>query len=167
MTKDIEADVAIEIGALASLDLRELRERWQDSCGNDAPRKMSPQLLRLATAYSIQEKAFGGLSKALRAQLEAAAFRGSKDGGTRPSKPSPRNVRYHYKPGTRLLREWQGRTHEVIVVEDGDFLYAGARYRSLSKIAREITGTQWSGPGFFGLKQMRELTAKSDGDFHG
>ncbi len=167
MSKDIEADVAVEIGTLAGLDLAVLRQRWQVHYGSDAPRNMSPQLLRSAIAYRIQEKAFGGLSKTLRAQLEAAVSRGSKDGGTIPSKPSPRNVRYHYKPGTRLLRDWQGRTHEVIVVEDGDFLYAGNRYRSLSRIARVITGTQWSGPGFFGLKQMREPTAKPDGDFHG
>ena len=167
MSKDSEADVAIEVDALAGLDLTELRQRWQVHYESDAPRNMSPQLLRLAIAYRIQEKAFGGLSKTLRTQLEAAALRGTKDGGTRPSKPSRRNVRFHYKPGTRLLREWQGRTHEVIVVEDGDFLYAGNRYRSLSRIARVITGTQWSGPSFFGLNQPRETTAKSDGDLDG
>lgn len=167
MSKDSEADVAIEVDALAGLDLTELRQRWQVHYGSDAPRNMSPQLLRLAIAYRIQEKAFGGLSKTLRAQLEAAAFRGSKGSQAQPNNAPRRNVRFRFRPGTRLLREWQGRTHEVIVVEDGDFLYAGNRYRSLSRIARVITGTQWSGPGFFGLKQMREPTAKPDGDFHG
>ena len=166
MTKNIEADVADEIGALAGLDLTALRRRWQDCYGTDAPRNMSPQLLRLAIAYRTQEKAFGGLSKAVRSQLGAAAFQGSKRDETGAAKPARRNVRFRYKPGTRLLREWQGRTHEVIVVEDGDFLYAGNRYRSLSKIARLITGTQWSGPSFFGLKQARDPAAQGGSDLN-
>ena len=167
MTGNTETEVAIEIGVLAGLGHTALRQRWQECYGTDAPRSMSPQLLRLAIAYRIQEKAFGGLSSALRARLEAAAIRGAGGSRTGPSRPVRKNVRFRYKPGTRLLREWQGRTHEVIVVEDGDFLYAGARFRSLSKIAREITGTQWSGPSFFGLNQTRESTAKSDGHVHG
>ena len=59
------------------------------------------------------------------------------------------------KPGTKFLREWNGRTHEVIAVADGGFLYRGIAYRSLSAIAREITGTRWSGPAFFGLDAGR------------
>lgn len=164
MTLNTEADLAIEIGVLANLDLTALRQRWLVHCGIDVPRYMSPQLLRLAIAYRVQEKAFGGLSKALRAQLKAASSQGARGNGTGPSKPSRRNVRFHYKPGTRLLREWQGRTHEVIFVEEDDFLYAGKRYRSLSRIAGEITGTHWSGPSFFGLKQMRETTVLPGSD---
>lgn len=66
-------------------------------------------------------------------------------------RPSPRPVRRSIKPGTRLLREWQGQTHEVIAESTGQFLYRGETYRSLSAIARTITGTRWSGPTFFGV----------------
>ena len=68
-----------------------------------------------------------------------------------------RRLRPQLKPGTRLLREWQGRTYEVVVLDDG-FCWQGTQYRSLSAIARKITGTAWSGPLFFGLKQNRLAT---------
>ena len=64
------------------------------------------------------------------------------------------------QPGTQFLREWQGRTHVVTVNDDGDFVYQGTDYRSLSKVARAITGTRWSGPAFFGLTGSG---VKSDG----
>jgi hypothetical protein len=64
------------------------------------------------------------------------------------------------KPGTRLVREWRGRTHEVLVLDDG-FAWQGRHYRSLSAIARKITGTAWSGPLFFGLKPNRPATRRS------
>ena len=76
-----------------------------------------------------------------------------------PEMPGSRPVRVNNKtsldrrtkPGTKFLREWNGRTHEVVAMADGGFLYRGIAYRSLSAIAREITGTRWSGPAFFGL----------------
>lgn len=76
-------------------------------------------------------------------------------------RPSPRPVRRSIKPGTRLLREWQGQTHEVIAESSGQFLYGGRTYRSLSAIARAITGTRWSGPVFFGIatKNQAQKTA--------
>jgi hypothetical protein len=105
---------------------------------------MSRELLLRAVAYRIQEKAFGGLSAATKRKLAAISPAGAK---------APRRVRKerHAKPGTRFLREWKGRTHEVVALEDGRFAYKGTVYRSLSVIAREITGTRWSGPTFFGL----------------
>jgi len=66
-------------------------------------------------------------------------------------RPSPRPVRRSIKPGTRLLREWQGQTHEVVADGSGGFIYRGETYRSLSAVARIITGTRWSGPTFFGI----------------
>jgi len=68
-----------------------------------------------------------------------------------------KRFRPQLKPGTRLIREWQGRTYEVVVLDDG-FSWQGTQYRSLSAIARKITGTAWSGPLFFGLKQNRLAT---------
>jgi hypothetical protein len=139
-------EVSVEIGALAGLDLHRLRALWQEHYGCDAPRFMSPELLRRALAHRIQEKEQGGLPTAVRARLLAA--------GASPGRSAGRSrIDRATKPGTRFIREWNGRTHEVIAVADGRFTYAGRPYRSLSAIAREITGTRWSGPAFFGLNE--------------
>jgi hypothetical protein len=97
-----------------------------------------------AVAYRMQEQALGGLCPATRRRLARAAK--ERADGRAPSAP-PSAI----KPGTRLLREWQGVTHEVIMLEDG-VRYRGETWRSLSAVAREITGVRWSGPLFFGLK---------------
>jgi len=96
----------------------------------------------------MQELEFGGLTKATRTRLRelAGAFT-SKSG-------APASIAIRIKPGTRLIREWQGKTHQVTVAE-GSYEYHGERYKSLSEIARLITGTRWSGPLFFGLKANR------------
>ena len=93
-----------------------------------------------AVAHKLQELAYGGLSPAARRILI-----GLKEPAS--AKPTPRALR----PGTELLREWQGTTHRVTVMEDG-VVYGGKRYGSLSEVARAITGSRWSGPRFFGLK---------------
>lgn len=142
-------DLEAEIGDLADLGLPPLRQRWYDLYGREAPRNMSRQLLRQAIAYRLQEQAFGDLSRPLRMRLAANGFRPKSE------KPSRNTIRYRYKPGTRFLREWQGRTHEVTATEDGRFEYRGTVYKSLSSIAREITGTRWSGPAFFGLRKKK------------
>ncbi len=103
------------------------------------PRKLSRALLEKALAYEIQCRAFGGLSGAAKRALRAAAA--SKDGST-----GPRLLNH----GARLIREWNGTVHEVDVAGDG-YIWRGERYRSLTAIARAITGTKWSGPRFFGL----------------
>jgi hypothetical protein len=92
-----------------------------------------------AVAYKLQERAYGGLSPATRRIF--AALREP------PSATQPRELR----PGTVLLREWQGRTHRVTVIDAG-VIYGDKRYGSLSEVARVITGSRWSGPRFFGLK---------------
>ena len=97
------------------------------------------------SCYRLQEKAYGGLSAATRKRLRALAAEIEAD----PDADFLEVPRI--KPGARLIREWQGETHKVTVTEDG-FVYAGQRYKSLSEIARLITGTRWSGPLFFGLK---------------
>ena len=109
---------------------------------------LSRELLVAAIAYRVQEIAFGGLRPQPQRQLRHFAQQ-LKIGG---------QIRIHARPdlapGTRLVREWQGRSYQVMVLEDG-FSWQGTHYRSLSAIAREITGTPWSGPLFFGLKHNR------------
>jgi hypothetical protein len=102
-------------------------------------------LLVLAIAWKLQEKVHGGLTAAQKRKLSNIAAE-LKTGGYLSAGPVIR-----MKPGTRLIREWQGKTHGVLVLDDG-FEWNGKRHRSLSAIAREITGTHWSGLRFFGLK---------------
>jgi hypothetical protein len=100
-------------------------------------------------AYRMQEKAYGGLKLSTRKRLQKLAGELKRD----PKAQLPPNQRF--KSGTKLVRQWQGKIHEVLVVDEG-FNYRNKRYESLSEIAREITGTRWSGPLFFGLKPPRK-----------
>ncbi len=136
-----------KIGSLADLDLPALRQHWRKLYGSEPPVRMSRELLIQAIAYRIQERMFGGLSRGACTRLAAAQEAAA---GARPSRAK---TQHQVKPGTRFLREWQGRTHEVTATTDGRFFYRDSTYRSLSEIARLITGTRWSGPAFFGLKQ--------------
>ena len=143
MTASVEEVVEREIAALAELDRTALLERWRDAFGRGAPPRLSQALMEKAIAYEIQVRAFGGLPartmRALRATVKA-------DGGPASNRlPGA---------GTRLVREWNGALHEVEVLEDG-YLWRGERHRSLSAIARAITGTKWSGPRFFGINSQR------------
>jgi hypothetical protein len=132
-----------EIARLRSLGLEDLRREWRRLYDSDAPR-VSRDLLILGLGYRFQEIEHGGLGKATRRKLQtmAKALRTTGRVGPMPS--------LSLKPGARLIREWHGRTHIVTVTEDG-FEFAGTSYASLSKIAKTITGTHWSGPRFFGL----------------
>ena len=139
--RSIEAgDLEAAHGRLQALDGPALRAEWRRLYGTEPPRLGVAQM-RGAVAYRIQERALGGLSPALRRRLREALDKGKT--ATRPTAPS-------LKPGTRLVREWNGRMHEVMVITDG-FVWQGRRHGSLSEIAREITGARWSGPRFFGL----------------
>jgi hypothetical protein len=131
-------DVAEEVRALAKLDGQELRQHWQDLVGSPAP-GISPKLLRLALAYRIQADAYGGLSQAARRHLAQIASGKSR---TRPA-----------GAGMRLVREWQGVTHIVTVDETGAIRWNDREWKSLSAVARAITGGHWSGPAFFGLRR--------------
>ena len=143
MTASVGDDVEREIAALAELDRTALLERWRTAFGRDAPPRLSRALMEKAIAYDIQVKAFGGLSARTMRTLRAAV---KANGGSALSKlPSC---------GTRLVREWNGALHEVEVLEDG-YRWLGERHRSLSAIARAITGTRWSGPRFFGINSQR------------
>jgi hypothetical protein len=137
---------APSLAMLPGLTRPELLELWQTLWGRAAPAGLRRELMIPILAYGIQEKACGGLKPETERRL--CQLSASLDGG-RP--PKERRV----KPGTRLLREWRGQTHEVIATERG-FLYQGKSQKSLSGIARQITGTRWSGPVFFGLKSRGE-----------
>ena len=125
-----------EVRALEALDLHVLRDEWRKRYGNP-PKMRSRELLARLLAWRIQADAFGGLDAWTIRML------------TSDTPPIPKQV---LAAGTRLMREWQGRRHEVDVLEEG-FRYAGADYRSLSQIARTITGTRWNGLRFFGLRE--------------
>ncbi len=135
---------SLDLGALCKLTRAELKGRWQELYGSLPPAHVSRKLLLRAVAYRMQEEAYGGLSAKTRKQLARAA----RDLAAGRSLQGPAAK---VKPGTRLLREWQGVVHEVIVLEDS-VLYRGKDWLSLSSVAREITGAHWSGPRFFGLK---------------
>lgn len=121
---------------------------WTELFKREAPSQVRRELLVRILAYRIQEVAHGGLSAATKRRLAELARRFAAN----PNAEIPGGPKI--KPGTRLLREWKGRTHNVTVVEQG-YEYSGKRYTSLSQIARLITGTRWNGPLFFGLRPRR------------
>jgi Protein of unknown function (DUF2924) len=141
---------ATDIGELTRLSRSQLRELWTQELGEPPPATLGRDILALAIAYGRQERRQGGLSKPVARELDwlfNQALRSDQTGTpTAPTAPLPRN-------GTILVREWQGTTHHVTVVDEG-FLWNGQTYRSLSSIARAITGTNWNGPRFFGMREM-------------
>lgn len=124
-----------EVRALEALDLHSLRDEWRKRYG-EPPKMRSRELLARLLAWRIQADALGG--------LDPTTIRLLKADRLPPAKP-------RLEAGTRLSREWQGRRHDVDVLDKG-FRYAGADYRSLSEVARVITGTRWNGLRFFGLR---------------
>jgi hypothetical protein len=142
------------LSRLPKLDIRELREEWRRLYKADASPHLSRELLIRAVAYRMQEVALGGLRPEPQRQLRQIAQQLKHAGAV------PIRLRSQLKSGTRLMREWQGRTYEVVVLDDGSS-WQGTRCKSLSAIARKITGTAWSGPLFFGLKQNRSASRRS------
>lgn len=120
----------------------ELRARWREVYRSVAP-DIGPDLLRRGIAYRLQERGQGSLTSSTRREIERQIKRLGRDDGVSVSTPS-------LKPGTRLVRSWRGRMHQVLVLEDA-FEFDGRRYGSLTQIASDITGAHWSGPRFFGL----------------
>jgi len=138
-------DLREALAELASASRHNLIERWRRLYRCEPPRHASLEFLRRAAAYAIQEREFGGLPAAARRELAAIA---------KGEKPSRSKGQIRIKPGTRLLREWHGTTHEVIVTDKG-FVWEGMTYRSLSAVAQAISGAKWSGHRFFGLVKRR------------
>ena len=149
-----------DIHGLARLSRNELRALWSQERGEPPPATLGRDVLALGIAYARQERRQGGLSKPITRELDRLfeqVFAGGN--GTEKSialaPPLPRS-------GTILVREWQGTTHHVTVA-DGGFLWNGQSYRSLSSIARAITGTNWNGPRFFGMRERNGTTAERSG----
>lgn len=151
------------IKALGGLDHAALKARWRELRGSEPPKGLSRPLLLRALAYAIQEKAYGGLPSALRRRLERLGAELRATGRIANAEVPPA-----FKPGTRLIREWQNNTHEVTVLEHG-LHWNGQTFRSLSAVARAITGTRWNGHVFFGLKPRRAgegVTDRTAGDLN-
>ena len=142
------------LSRLTALNLGELRQQWRALYKADASPHLSRELILRAVAHRMQEVALGGLRPQRQRQLRQVAQRLKQIGAANLPPFS------ELKPGTRLVREWQGRTYEVMVLDDG-FSWQGTHHRSLSAIAKKITGTAWSGPLFFGLKPNRAANRRS------
>ena len=135
-------DVAGELARLGAWSLFELRGEWRRLHRMAPPARLSRDHLIRGITYTLQERALGGLSKAMLRQL--AQF--DKGGAAKPTLP------VSLKPGTRLIREWRGTTHTVLIHANG-VEWRGEHYPSLTVVARKITGSHWSGPRFFGLRK--------------
>ena len=139
-------NVAKELARLSELTIFELRGEWRRLHRTPPPMRLSRDLLVRGITYKLQERAYGGLSTATARKLEHANADPQSRGAAKPVQP------ISLRPGTRLVREWRGVTHLVLIHADG-IEWRGQRYSSLSVVARKITGARWSGPRFFGLRQ--------------
>ncbi len=139
-----EQTVARQIADLHSLPLSELWPLW-DRYFKTRPQYPHRAHLISRITYKLQEEAFGGLDADIKKRLEAIGERHSKIKRRAPARE------FHFAPGTVLLREWGEREHRVTVTAEGWFEYEGQRFKSLTAVARHITGQHWSGPLFFGL----------------
>nr|WP_210325971.1 DUF2924 domain-containing protein [Oricola nitratireducens] len=140
--------VGVDVAAFEALDREDCIEAWRKQFGRSPLKYVSVQFMRRALAHEAQVKAHGGHSPAVRRALERSLRNVRKaDGKTRSVLPASSLT---LRPGTHLVREWNGRSYQVEVLEDG-FQMDGKHYRSPSAIARKITGAHLSGPRFFGL----------------
>ena len=145
-----ETKVLKQIAQLPNLTYDELKERWRALYGTEPPAYNKPFLIK-RLAYRIQELAYGGLSDAAKERLEQIAKENGLD-KMASIKRTTRKKKNMPVVGTRLIREWNGERYEVTVVKNG-YEFEGKVFRSLSAITKEITGTSWNGPAFFGLRQ--------------
>lgn len=132
--------ISARMSELSELDRSGLRVAWRQAFDNAPPHFLSMLFMRKALIWNAQRKIYGGVSAHLKRALRSAAI------GKTPSAMAAPALR----PGTQLVREWNGRRYQVNVTEDG-FRYNDENHKSLSAIALLITGTTWSGPRFFGL----------------
>ncbi len=144
--KSTDPTVDAELDGLTKAPVVDLRKRYRELFRTDPPKAFSPDLLRRSVAHRLQENAYGGLTPPTQRLLDRFVK-------TTRSKPStnleiPRRI----KPGSILVREWNGASYRVTVLADG-FSYQGKHFDNLSEIATLITGTRWNGPRFFGLRK--------------
>src|SRR5712671_3819240 len=144
-TIDVAA-LETEIGQLPALSLLELRNRWKILFGHSAPKSLRRNFLARAVAYQMQVEAYGGLSVATKRRLREIA--NAVRNGDANAIPGSSRI----KPGTQMIRQWQKTTHTVTALVEG-FEWNGRTYKSLSAVANAITGTNWNGFAFFGIKR--------------
>ena len=149
LPKPVDPAVEVELDRLPATPIGDLRKRYRELFRTEPPKAFGPDLLRRSIAQRIQEKAYGGLSTSTRRlldQLVKAAM----------AKPNGRlELPRRVKPGSELVRTWKGKSYRVMVMADG-FAHDGKTFASLSEIASEITGTNWNGPRFFGLRSASD-----------
>ena len=153
MQVDDNRQVLARLAALKDMTVRELKAEWTKLLGTDAPNN-SRSFLEQRLAYRIQELTWGGPPKPARQLLDALADEVEGKKVRKSVISDPRNPVI----GTRLVREWDGAEHVITVLKDG-FDWQGRRYKSLSAIARDITGTHWNGYRFFGLRENKRAAA--------
>jgi len=141
----MKANIDVKLKSLEDLGANQLRDRWFEVFKTPPPKSASADFLHRAIAHQHQVDEHGGLKANAKRRLVQMAKAMEKDPDYSPG-PAP-----SIKPGTTLIREWQGKRYEVMILETG-FAFEGKTYDSLSRIASDITGTRWSGPLFFGLK---------------
>lgn len=146
--QDRSVALAEQLEALQSFDLIALRDEWRKLKGSEPPR-LSRDLMLRSVAYALQVEVFGEAPSVIAKMLGTSH---DQNGEVAPASDSPRT---RLSAGARLVREWRGRTHSVEILQEG-FLFERKTYRSLSEIARRITGAHWSGPRFFGLVKKRK-----------
>jgi hypothetical protein len=148
-------DVIIDLENLEQFSRDELRALWTEELAEKPPPSLGRDILALGIAYARQERRYGGFSRPVAKELDRLLARALGDGNATPELPT----RPLLRAGTILVREWQGTTYHVTVTDDG-FLWNGKPHRSLSSIARAITGTTWNGPRFFGLRNVKTKTSE-------
>ena len=139
-----------ELAALATMSPAQLRAEWRRVYRTPPPR-LTPDLLLRGVGLRLQERARGGLPTAIDRELDRMAKRLLRGDQLKPGREN------RLKPGTRLLRHWNGKTHSVLVTNDG-FVMDERRFTSLSHVAKAITGAHWSGPRFFGVRTTAATT---------
>lgn len=143
-------DLDNQLAALATMSPAQLRSEWLSLYKTPAP-PLTADLLARGIAWRLQERAHGGLSKSTLREVEQLRRQFERGGSARLSDG-------RIKPGTRLVRDWGGKSHHVLILKSG-YLYQDRRYASLSQVARDITGARWSGPRFFGLMAAPRVQA--------
>jgi hypothetical protein len=155
-----KTSVGDEIAHLRGLDLKGIRSRWRSVFGRPAPAHLTRHLLFAVIAYRLQADRFGDLDHATRQVLDRTV---AKEAGPAMAVrlASFDQKRNELTPGTVLVREWDRQSQRVMVMADG-FAWNGQTYDSLSKVAFAITGTKWSGPRFFGLRDKEDRSVMED-----
>jgi Protein of unknown function (DUF2924) len=155
------ASLAAVLADLEGLDAEGLRRQWRNHLGGEAPSHLPRWLLQRVLGHRLQVAAYGDLDKAVRRVVRAPAGGESSDRTAPFDRRDPQTREgIGLKPGALLVREWRGKLERVMVLDEG-FAWSGATYRSLSQLAKAITGTSWNGHRFFGLRQNKDRSVTS------